>query len=388
LQEVMDELDLPDLLAQGAPEADHDVLGRIVRRHARRRLRRARIAASTAVVVALAGAGIGIGLVGTDHHILAAGRAPDPSATKVPAGLRWAKPSASQSVAVAGPGVFGWLAEGSVSTSSAKAGADERQSSTASPPAALVAPVPARYLPALCTRIGCGPFFPYESLTHLFGRSVGGLRIEASLGLYGLDTGMSPPETPFEGATGKAHSAAGSATRPAGAARSHPVPVALPCISPSELMVTVSQGRSTATLAVPGAASSRPFSVLASAEVDLDGTEVVLAVTHTSAAVRTVVSEFPGGSKDSMAPVDGWSVLVDRSNSGRAAGSAGAVILLARSGTGSTLEQATVPATGWLATPLTGTCRYWAVAPPPTASPVNSPPRSSGQASPTTATPG
>ncbi len=108
--------------------------------------------------------------------------------------------------------------------------------------------------------------------------------------------------------------------------------MALPCLSPNELIVTVSRGRSTATLAVPGATSSRPFSVLASAEVDLGGTEVVLAVTHTSAAVRTVISEFPGGGKDSTAPVEGWSVLVHRPAGREATSTAGAVTLVASIG--------------------------------------------------------
>jgi len=381
----MDEFDLPDLLSEGAPAAGPEVLGQIVRRHGRRRVRRARIAASIAVVAALAGAGAGIGLSRPPHHTLAAasGFGQQRSADKVPAGLHWAKAAGGRPAAAAGPGVFGWLGDNSISASSASANSGRAPS--ASPPAALVAPVPARYVPAVCTRMGCGPFYPAESLTRLFERTVDGVTIEAQLGQYGLPAGKSPPEMPFSGTAGTGRGGSGSATQAARASASRPVRVALPCLSPTELIVTVRRGGSGATLAVPGAASSRPFSVLASAEVDLDGREVVVAVTHTSVAARRVVAEFPGGGQDAMAPVDGWSVLLHRPDNPQAAGAAGAVTLEAASAPGSTLEEVKLPATGWLATPVVGTCRYWVVPPLPiTSPPVNSTPQSSPGGSPTT----
>ncbi len=70
MQEGMDDFDLPDLLADGAPAAGPEVLGRIVRRHDRRRIRRARIAASTAVVVALAAPASGSASPGSPHQTL------------------------------------------------------------------------------------------------------------------------------------------------------------------------------------------------------------------------------------------------------------------------------------------------------------------------------
>ena len=122
----MDDLDFPDLLGEATPEASSDTLARIVRRHGRLRVRRARIAASTAVVVALAGAGVGLGLSQAGNpSITAAGARQAGPAGGAPPGLRWASNSSAVGVGAARPGVFGWLgssaAFGAASATSAHA---------------------------------------------------------------------------------------------------------------------------------------------------------------------------------------------------------------------------------------------------------------------------
>ncbi len=317
MQERMDELGLPHLLDEGAPEAGPQALARIIRRHGLRRLRRARIAASAAVVVALAGVGVGIGLSSSPHGTVADEPALPSSRHpgEPPPGLAWEKGSAGPGAETAAPGVFGWLG-GTHGTATPLSEAAASGSRRASPPAAVYGRTAGRALPAVCTTQGCGLVYGARSSRRLFERTVDGVTIEAELSQYALPEGKMLPEAPVSGGSGSASAASGSSARTARPSNNHYMRVALPCFSPSELIVTVSGGGTTDTLAVPGSASTQPFSVLASASAELGGDNVIVAVTHTSPLVRTVTSQFPGGGDDRMSPVDGWSVLAHRTHGG------------------------------------------------------------------------
>ena len=144
----------------------------------------------------------------------------------------------------------------------------------------------------MCQTRGCDPVFSRESLKALFDRTVNGVTIEAQLVRYVFVPLKILPQPLASGALSGGHATSHSGATPAAVVPRSAVRFVLPCISPVELLVTVSWGHSTDTLAVPGAASSQPFSVLASGVTRLGVDDVVLGVTHTSGAVRTVTARI------------------------------------------------------------------------------------------------
>jgi hypothetical protein len=386
----MDEIRLSDILNdQSGAEPTPEVYGRIVARHQRRRARRYQlVVATSAAVIALAGVGV---TISTDHS----GRPALSAAGSTPPGLSWNAGTSSQT-----PAKSGRFAEASATGSKGGAmyglndpapgsfGFSEGQPASPAVPAATNAtgrgssfgtaePVlgntsfgvyTAPNEPSPCTSKGCDVIFGAGTRRLLFTRHVGGFTVAASL--LGYLYPMSPVEigpvtavpvvsgAPATASRGGKSSPPSSAPAPS-VIKTRPIPVVTTCPVEAELVVTVTDGSFSDTLYVPaGGPTSHAFSVVASAAAKLTaGGSLVLAVARVSSSVSSVSAEFPGGGSDSMRPVAGWAVLAHQVNGSVDLGKAGAVALVAKSVTGSTLETAKLPATGALATaPLVGTC--------------------------------
>lgn len=362
-----DEFDFATVLESGdRPEATSDVLRLVVARHRRRRARQYRLVATTAIVLALAGAGVGVSLHGNTGTKTALG---------APPGLRWdaneslrtytpaAAPMESAGASELEPGVFGFAP----STRGSAGG-------TALLPAATNTNAGGGYgvIAKGCTG-GCQPVYVSAPSKVLFTRHLDGLTLTASLTTFSFPASIRAV-TPVSGLPASSGSApTQSSTSPpvpasTGTTAVSPVHLTVPqpfpivglCPAGSELQVTVAAKGTTETLYVPsGGPSRRPFSVLASAAARLEARAIVVAVARTSAAVSSVSASFPSGASDSMVPKNAWVVLAEVVPTPASLARAGAVTLVARSASGATLERASLPAGGALATaPAAPTCRY------------------------------
>jgi hypothetical protein len=364
----MDEIDFTHILDQGdGPEPTSDVLSRIVIRHHRRRARRYQVLATTAVVVALAGVGIGLKL---NNSGPSTGSALN---EKPPAGLNWVVPSTGSEhgstaestqgsindMADPQPGVFG-LGSSGHSISPITIGPTVPGGTSSTAVNSLVGPVS----PPACKVNGCNVLYDGGTPLVLFERHVDGLTVTVSRVLYAYPVSaaaIGPIKASPVPATASNTPASPPTpgTTPSTIPRRSVLPAVTTCPPPSELLVKVSGGGANETLYVPtGGTSAHPFSVVASATTGISGgRSLVLAVARTSQSVSSVSANFPGGGSDSMAPTDGWVVLVQPLSPGTSPSKADVVTLVAKSESGHVLETARLPETGALATaPVVAVC--------------------------------
>ncbi|HXY44237.1 MAG TPA: hypothetical protein VEH29_08615 [Acidimicrobiales bacterium] len=368
-----DDFDLAKMLDEGdRPAATPDVLRQVVARHHRRRARQYRVVASTAIVIALAGAGLGVGLDNTVGTQRAAGPLAAPS------GLRWdsgvaittrvpgaeAPTVGSQGVAVSRapapePGEFGF-STATAAPSAHSVPADSRTNAGGGYGTGIAKG---------CTS-GCGVVYSSLSPRVLFTRHVDGLTLTASLEPFAFPVALGangipvPEGTPASSSAPPSASSAGTTSTTSKSvhpsAASKAVAIEGVCPVARELVVTIVDKDVSTTLFVPaGGPSGRAFSVVASAATGLGANSIALAVAHTSASVAWVSARFESGASDAMAPRDGWVVLAQVLPSGADLARAGTVTLTATLSSGGTLETASLPAAGALATaPAALLCRY------------------------------
>ncbi len=384
------DLDLSNLLETGdPPTASPEGLEQVVRRHRRYRGQRHRAIASLGAVVALAVAGVGVGL-----GVSTSAKGPTQAASRAPAGLKWdgatapvkqqtAAPgaenphgtSAPVETTSAAPGEFGFVISGTTHGDSTHGSG----AAVSFLPTAVYTNAGGGYGAQTNRFCGapCAPVFS-PGLEHvLFVRRVDGVTITATqvsftfplnfrsepVGSVG-GTVVSEPPTPSAssgaGSSGSGSSSGSGTASPPPSVITPVKPISGTCPSSTELEVTISGRGGLETLLVPaGGAGTRPFSVLASADADLPGGGVVvLAVARTSPAVASVRATFASGRIDAMAPKDSWSVLAEVVPTTPDLATAGAARVVAESSSGSTLETATLPAAGSLATAPSLVCHY------------------------------